>query len=205
MQLQGIETALQKGCRLHSFLSGGGLRVIRLETKDGNLKGYGEHPYVDDALTHANEDYLVGGRKYHEAYGENGKYPHYLTGSTSSVSDLDAWVCQGRTFDAWWENDQFVVELHGRQDRQDVHAPEELYVRVLAIGAKEIWENRGFRYEITRNKFSNGEPCTSMRCLNPKKGIGHLMYQFTKTGRAKTFSEALTAAFAAEQVEFTKN
>jgi hypothetical protein len=202
MQLQGIETALQKGCRLHSFLSGGGLRVIRLETKGGDLKGYGEHPHVDDALVHANEDYLAGGREYHEVYGENAKYPHYLTGSTSTASELDAWVRQGRTFDAWWENDQFVLELHGIQD---VHAPKELHERVLATGNKEIWENRGFRYEITRSKFPNNEPCTSMRCLNAKKGIGYLMYDFIKTGRGKTFAEALTTAFAAEQVEVTKN
>ena len=202
MQLQGIETALQTGCRLHSFLSGGGLRVIRLETENRVLKGYGEHPHVDDALAHANEDYLAGGRDYYEVYGENGKYPHYLTGSTSTTSELDAWVRQGRTFDAWWENDQFVLELHGMQD---IHAPKELHERVLATGKREIWEDRGFRYEITRSKLANGTG-TSMSCLNPRKnGITHFMYNFTKNGRGKTFAEALTAAFAAEQVEVTKN
>jgi hypothetical protein len=200
MELQGITTALQKGCRLHAFLSGGGLRVIRLETKGGDLKGYGEHPHVDDALAHADEDYLVGGREYDEVYGK--KHTHYLTGSTSTNSALDAWVRQGRTFDAWWVNDEFVLELHGSQDS---HAPEELYTRVLETGNKEIWENRGFRYEITLSRFPNGEPCTSMRCLNPKKGISHLMYDITKTGRGKTFAEAVEKAFAAEQVEVTKN
>ena len=48
-----IEKALKDGARLHAFLSGGGLRVVRIEKKkdtetkdeDDNLISYGEHSY----------------------------------------------------------------------------------------------------------------------------------------------------------------
>ena len=43
MRLIGINKALKEGGRLHAFLSGSGLRVVRIE-KNGKLKGYGEHP-----------------------------------------------------------------------------------------------------------------------------------------------------------------
>lgn len=202
MQLRGIEAALKNGCRLHAFLSGGGLRVIRLEVKSGGLKGYGEHPHVDEALVHANEDCLAGGRAYHEVYGKDGKYPHYLTGNASAGSDLDAWLRQGWTFDAWWEDDCVVLELNGWQD---IRAPQELYQRVLTTGTKELWERGDRCYEITRIRFPSGQFGTSTRCLNPKEGTNIFVYRFTKTGRGKTFAEALAAAFAAEQVEVAKS
>lgn len=94
----GIDQALERGNRLHGFLSGGGLRVIRLEL-DGELKGYGEHPNVDEALIHASEDFSAGGRDYYEVYGK--LYPHYLTGSSEITSPLDGWLLRGRTIDAY--------------------------------------------------------------------------------------------------------
>ena len=45
-----VEEALRKGKGLHAFLSGGGLRVVRIEDKGrGTLRGYGEHPHIDEA------------------------------------------------------------------------------------------------------------------------------------------------------------
>lgn len=110
MELTGIEQALRYGCRLHAFRSGAGLRVVRIE-KDGDLVGYGEHPHASDALSHANEDILAGGRPYDEVYGC--LKPHYLTGSSSANDELDLWLLQGHTFDVRCEGNEFVFELKG--------------------------------------------------------------------------------------------
>lgn len=193
MELQGISTALQQGCKLQAFLSGGGLRVIRLE-KGNKLKGYGEHPFVNDALAYADADFLAGGRKYSDVYGK--KVPHYLTGSSTPSDVLDLWIRQGRTFDAWWEKGEFVFELQGYQDAK---APPDLYEKVERGGGVEYWENRGFRYEIT----STGSG-TSMRCLNPRKGADCWMWRIKKIGRGKTFNDAMTNAFRADPVEISQ-
>lgn len=110
MELHGIEQALKGGCRLHAFRSGGGLRVVRIE-EAGTLKGYGEHPHVSEALIHANDDAVAGGREYSQVYG--GAKPLYLTGSSVPESGLDDWLMHGNTFDAYSEADEFVFELKG--------------------------------------------------------------------------------------------
>lgn len=115
MEFEGISQALFEGCRLHAFRSGGGLMVVRVSEADGKLRGYGEHPHIDEALDYADEDYLAGGRKYTDVYGKI--HPHYLTGNSNAISPLDAWVKRGRTFDAFCDNDGFVVELHGYDER----------------------------------------------------------------------------------------
>ena len=200
MELRGIEKALEGGCRLHAFRSGGGLRVVRLE-KEGDLKGYGEHPLANDALVHANEDFLAGGRPYDEVYGK--KHPHYLTGSSTASTELDQWMLQGRTFDAWWENDEIVVELQGLQD---VRPPEELIEQVKKTLASAKWKNRGYHYVISPFIFpGNGKLGTQMKCLNPGKDTGYLTFNVTKTGRGKNFQEAMDNAFAALQVETATN
>lgn len=110
MNLPGLEQALRDGCKVHAFRSGGGLRVIRITTKDGQLKGYGEHPQVEDALSHANEDFLAGGRPYQEVYG--GSKPNYLTGSSEPTSPLDDWLLHGHTFDAWYDGVRVFFKLN---------------------------------------------------------------------------------------------
>lgn len=118
MKLSGIVTALKNGCVLHAFRSGGGLRVVRIEKekRGGDLVGYGEHPMAADAFSHANEDYLAGGRKYEKVYGKI--HPHYLTGAVPSGNDpLDAWIYKGFELDAYYENKKIVVELTGYNTR----------------------------------------------------------------------------------------
>lgn len=109
--LNGIEQALQDGKILRAFRSGGGLRVVRIEdSRDGPLRGYGEHPNLMPALFHASVDYLAGGRQYSEVYGKS--EPHYLTGTTQSEDRLDLWVLQGHTL--WAEKTDGKVKVEAR-------------------------------------------------------------------------------------------
>src|SRR6266403_91893 len=99
-KISAIEQALKEGCRVRTFRSGGGLRVVRIEDQNNELKGYGEHPAIEDALSHSNQDILDGHLAYKEQYGENGKYAHYVTGRSESSTELDAWINQGHNFNA---------------------------------------------------------------------------------------------------------
>lgn len=117
MELTNIEKALREGCKVRAFLSGGGLRVIRIEDAKHQLKGYGEYPHVEEALRHADDDYAAGGREYSAVYG--GSEPHYLTGSTTTTGELDAWVRTGSTFHAVAKGDGFVFILDGYDDNVD--------------------------------------------------------------------------------------
>ena len=65
-----LQEALKNGANLHAFLSGGGLRVVRIEkmnkeTGKKELLSYGEHPYFSGALVHADEDF---GLTYEQQY-----------------------------------------------------------------------------------------------------------------------------------------
>ncbi len=196
MKLNGISKALEEGCRLHAFRSGGGLRVVRLE-KDGKLKGYGEHPHIDDALSHADEDFLAGGRPYQEVYGEGAPKPHYLTGSREVTGDLDNWILQGNTFDAHQDNGNIVVELKGHMQTK---IPDNISKRVLATGNTETWEHRGYTYRISRSSFpGNRETCVRSEVIKSPKGRDSSdcwIYEVTKTGKAKDLSEAIILALA---------
>ncbi len=114
MEYAAIEKALFEGVKLHSFRSGGGLRVVTLE-KEGKSVAYGEHPYMADALMHANQDYLDGGLTYEQLYsGQNAKYRHYLTGAAPTGHDeLDTWISRGNVFDAYVEEEIIVCKLIG--------------------------------------------------------------------------------------------
>jgi hypothetical protein len=112
-QYPALSALIQAGASLHAFRSGGGLRVVTIcpqfDQKKG-LGGYGEHPYIYDALAIAEEDAIAGGREYEEVYGENKLHPHYLTGDSTPAGGLDAWVLCGRSFDIVFENKMFVFE-----------------------------------------------------------------------------------------------
>ncbi len=196
--LTGIEKALQEGSNIHSFLSGGGLRVVRIE-QDGVLKGYGEHPSVDHALRHADEDFLAGGRDYNAVYG--GKHLHYLTGSTDATSPLDGWLRQGRTFDAYVKDGEVVFELHGYGKTE---TPREIIEQVDKTGQQVTWKNRGYTYETSASRFPSGEPCHSTSIIEKpegRNGADPWMYKIVKTGTGKDLTEALESAFKAREVE----
>lgn len=202
--LQGIEAALRDGCKLHTFLSGGGLRVVRLE-RDGKLKGYGEHPEVEEALAHADVDYMAGGRPYGAVYG--GSEPHYLTGSSMSSGPLDAWILQGRSFDVWCEGNEIVAHLNGYAYTADA-CPFGLHARVLETGVAETWEHRGYVYSVARDRFpGSGAYCTVQTVVSSPAGLGgadSIMYHITKMGRGPHVWAALGAALEAEAVEVSE-
>ncbi|MBN2459091.1 hypothetical protein JXB28_02305 [Candidatus Woesearchaeota archaeon] len=198
MKLSGLEKALKEGCKLHGFRSGGGLRVIRIE-KENKLKGYGEHPNVEDALSHANEDFLAGGRKYSEVYGK--LKPHYLTGTSSATSSLDGWLLRGRTIDAYVQKGEFVVELRGLTL---VEVPGDVIERVKEISVPITWFQRGFTYETRQSKLPNGDQCYATKVLkSPKEKGGRdaWMYNMVKKGKGKSFFDALEVAFEANEIE----
>jgi len=193
MELKGIEKALKEGCKLHGFRSGGGLRVIRLEDESDNLRGYGEHPTAEDALFHANEDFLAGGRPYDKVYG--GLKPHYLTGSQHPSTGFDEWLLQGRTIDAYLADGKFVVELKGLFETK---MPKEVYKKVKETGKPAIWENRGYTYQVIPDRGD----LVSLRVLeSAEEEKDAWMYRVTKTGQGQNFFEALNNAVDAEAVE----
>lgn len=203
MDLPGITLALIRGNRLHGFLSGSGLRVIRIEGEGDRLTGYGEHPHVTDALLHASEDYLTGRRNYKYVYGK--KYPHYLTGSSESTSDLDSWLLQGNTIDAYKRPDgETVVELTGLTL---VHIPNDVSDRVRISHKSVTWRQRGFTY-VTKPTYINlyngkvdGESTTVIKSPDDGSLTDPWSYYSSKIGEGQDFNEALNKAFEAPNLE----
>jgi len=202
--LSHLQHALQNGAKLHAFLSGGGLRVVRLE-KGGKLLGYGEHPYIEESLRHADEDTEAGGRPYAEVYG--GKYDHYLTGSSTTSSDLDRWMLQGRTFDVTFDTGPcggFVAKM---VSIEQTDLPQEIECRVAKTGVKETFINREFTYEASRITFANGEFGTSIKTIGCPAGKSKnlsWMWDAVRVGYGDTIRKALANALAAEPQEVEK-
>jgi hypothetical protein len=195
MKLTRIEMALKDGARMHGFLSGGGLRVVRIE-KDGELKGYGEHPNVEEALSHANKDILYGGRPYKLVYGVLN--PHYLTGSSTASSRLDGWLLKGNTFDSYAKRQSIITELRGYSY---VDPPEDIIAKVEASRKPVEWSFRGYTYRTVYDTLG-GEVCHSTKLLSPaKNGADPWMYGIMKRGKGNGFYESLEKAFGDKGVE----
>jgi hypothetical protein len=192
-----LQQAIQEGARLHAFLSGGGLRIVRLE-KDGKLLGYGEHPNIEEALRHADEDAAAGGREYSKVYGKGG-YTHYLTGSSISSSDLDRWVLRGRIFDVVYKSDQFVAIM---KSIEETEVPKEIEDRVKDALVTEKFTDRGYNYLITPCRFANGYIGISCEILDTILDKGKAwMWDAIRTGRGVTIFEALTNGLVADPEE----
>ena len=203
-KLAGIHIALKQGLKLHAFLSGGGLRVMSLSNKDGDEKAYGEHPHVEEALNHLDEDFLAGGRSYSETYGPNGIYTHYLTGSPLPTSNIDSWLRRGNTFDAWQENGTIFFELHGYKHQE---MPKEIMDKAKKNPNENfIWRDRGFVFvgSFNPNLFEKGKGGYTWHCLNPDGSTRDTFYNIVKSGQGKTLWQAMSAAFRANEVEEIK-
>jgi len=95
--LTDLDIALNEGLTIVGWSTTPGVRMIVVEDSLGIMQGYGEHPNVEEALIHAAEDYVAGGREYDQVYGEGKMYPAYLIGEQIISSALDHWVLQGNT------------------------------------------------------------------------------------------------------------
>lgn len=193
-----IETALRKGARLHAFRSGGGLRVVCVDDDDGNNIGYGEHPDVAEALQHCDDDIAAGGRDYHAVYGKI--HPHYLTGSSSPASPLDAWLLKGSTFDVVASGDAFAATMCCFA----MHEPPPGYVARVCAGEVLEWEARGYRYRMVPSHFPNGERSAETSIVSSpegRNGSDPWMWHAQQTATGATLTAALEAALAASPVE----
>ncbi len=200
-----IHQALKDGCRIHAFLSGGGLRVVRLENNDGSKSYYGEHPHIEDALEILEEDVLAGGRPYNKVYGK--MHPHYLTGSTLPTSNIDSWLRRGSTFDCWQKNGRVVFELRGYAQTETPKEVEER-LKEMEEGEVVLWSNRGYVYATGKDRFPNGDPCTSTKIVESPPGKDNAdpwMYHITKIGQGENLWVAMKEAFEAPEVEVQKN
>ncbi len=149
VELSFIEQALRDGHNLHAFRSGGGLRVVYVRKPAPACPetaeiGYGEHPYVEEALRHCGEDIQAGHRDYKAVYG--GKYDHYLTGSASPSSELDRWLLNGHSFDIRFQGGQFVFEGGYLYQRR---LPKEVEAQLKALG------RRREQYRRRRNRATS--------------------------------------------------
>ncbi|MEA1925790.1 MAG: hypothetical protein U9M90_00895 [Patescibacteria group bacterium] len=197
-EFPGIHQGLSDGCKMHAFLSGGGLRVVCLDN-DGKDVAYGEHPHIEEALDHLEEDFLAGGRPYEEVYGK--LYPHYLTGSTLPTSNLDARIRRGETFDCWRERDEIIFELKGYAHTE---TPKNVLDQIERTGSAVQWRNRGYLYQTERTRFPSGDPAFSTKVISSplnRDGANPWMYDVVKTGRGENFWEAVKKAFSAPEIE----
>ena len=188
------EQALFDGHQMRAFSSGGGLRVVRIEDQEGTLVGYGEAPQIEDALSHASENYVTRETYQQQYSGEGARYPHYMTGTTEISSPLDGWVRWGHDFKAYADGEDVVVELGGSK-----HSPEIPKSVAGALGNSTdtiTIVERGVSYRLT----GNGNGMTSIEVVDNPEGKSHY-WQFTKTGRAASLIDAVDAAFSAEEVE----
>ncbi len=202
-KFQYITNALNSGYKMHCFRSGGGLKVVRIEDTCGKLMAYGEHPDISSAFAHTDEDFKLGQQKYSDVYGgENAKYPHYLTGTYNSKTELDTWIVGGHTMDAWFENGKIIVSLIGNIHRP---IPEEVKETVLRDEVLVTWSDRGYTYESTVCTFADENKGISTKCIkfpeNDPTGVCTSRFDIEKRGEASTFEEAIENAHKAMEIE----
>lgn len=208
MSLQNITRQLLKGNVLHAFRSGGGLRVIRIEEskRGGKLVGYGEYPHVQEALVLANKTLGL--------FGRIPKKSVYWTGSSIPQDELDAWLLNGRTFDAFTEDGEIVVQLHQEHYRDPCPQPI-LEEALKSLDGSALWHHRGGVIKIHNvtclcrdshnfgGDFDKTHWSFSLEYIKELEKPFH--YAVTKTGRGKDFDEALTDALEQPALEFDQS
>ncbi len=200
--MEALSGAVKQGVKMHAFRSGGGLRVVRLTRGERKDVGYGEHPNIEDALSHAAEDLASPGgpRAYGDVYGK--LKPHYLTGSAAPSSELDRWILQGNTVDVRMTDDgqiEVVLKGYGRQELSED-------VRKRACGGETVrWSARGRQFESAPSDLPRGG-CTTSCLERPagSKASDDWMYHITKTGLGKDLGQAIAAALEAAEVEVSR-
>ena len=143
---QLIKEVLTKwpGSFVHTFRSGGGLRVSRIDipkgmplTPNGKDVFYGEHPYYEDSLELLEKDIKAGGQNYKDVYGPI--ETHYLTGAYPKAENTpDAFICAGGDIDISLKEGLFKVNMKISKERK---TPEEISKWVLDGSQPILWEN----------------------------------------------------------------
>lgn len=147
---------------------------------------------------------MAGHRNYHDVYNENGLYDHYITGAYPKSEDdkLDNWICGGSDFDGYYENGEFVVELLGYEQYE---TPKDIQEWVLEHKTNRIWTSgRGLEYEAEIYVFANNKEGISVKCNTKNTDKDPFMWKIKKTGRGKSFMEAIEKAFESENEEIFK-
>lgn len=196
----GISYALRDGAHLHGFRSGGGLRVIRLEKpRHGNLLGYGEHPYIEQAFDYCEEDIQAGTRNYKEVYGVI--HDHFLTGCSTPSSEVDRWMLAGRELDINFNGDLFTFD--GKHSVNSI--PRKVTDRVAQTRQAEWFkDHRGFLFEIIPFVFpGNGEHGSSAKTIVTPPGYQeHDAYRYERP--VVLMSPSLSGLLAKMNIEFLK-
>jgi hypothetical protein len=158
--LEIVENALRGGAKLKGFLSGGGLRVLRVEDELGILVGYGEHPHASAAFRILADDIVAGGRDYEAVYGPI--ETHYLTGSSLAEDQVDAWFHRGYSFRMVGNEKLIALELSGFAQHK---TPPEMEAAALAGATVRYEDARGLLYESKPYTFPNGDKGVTTRCV----------------------------------------
>jgi len=173
-QYKNVIEKIKSGAKLRAFLSGGGLRVVRVEQNHERI-GYGEHPQLSIALERLEEDISEGQIPYDVMYGE--RYPQYWTGSSNAESFLDAWLLQGSKFAIWMSanTDIFSVEMIGYVTKRVITPEVEKKVKDTMGPVQH--EYMGFFFESRPYEFPNGEIGVSTKILK-RPEVSHIRDPF---------------------------
>lgn len=192
-----LEKALSEGGILKVFLSGGRLRIARIDKNDKEI-AYGEGLNISNAYNDLTEDYLAGGREYKSVYGK--LKPHYTEAQMSNdIHDLfEEFLLMGCEFFAWKEKEQYIFQIKGTL-RSVI--PKEIINKVLQTGKSVEWEFVGFVHRIYKNKnnFPNGDPRVSSEIIKIPEGLKwYEEKNICKTGEGSDLQTAIQNALNAE-------
>ncbi len=187
MKPNNITEILKQGYKLHTFRSGGGLRVIRLD-KSGAKSFYGESYNFGEALRILNDDIKAGGRLYKDVYGSIES--HYLTGASAKQNDkIDQLICAGNCLDAVFENDSIKVIISEWKHRD---LPKKISDQIYALKRDKIkwkYKNEDTIYISEGKMFSGGLGIST----GVENGSIDMHYTVQHIAKGETFEEGLVA------------
>ena len=162
-----VSKKLRDGYSLHGFRSGGGLRVLYFHDKhvdrrpEGDV-GYGEHPYVEQALDYVESDLAVGGREYESFYGV--EVPHFLTGCSTPSSEVDRWILSGRPFDVMWLDGKYIFFSEWRKSA----VPRDVRDQVERDRESRLYiDSRGYEFHVSCTSPFGWAKGVTVRIVNP--------------------------------------
>lgn len=104
LELGHIEDALRKGARLNAFISGTGLRVVKVTGND--IKGYGEGECIEEALLYCN----------HNLNCPDEKLTPSDLGFELPTSLLDKRMGRGQKFYAWYDGMNICIQWRSLEE-----------------------------------------------------------------------------------------